>query len=465
MTPIIAIAGIAGLVWAVVLFRYGDLIAGCLAVLLVGSVFGHAFFHISMVTADRLLIVGLIAAYFIYRRLDLADPKPIEKADITVALFIAVLGFSTLTSNWKLNGAQPLATLLFFFCLPLVMYWIGRQAKLTEKSLLTIFSVLAVFAVYLGLTAFAETRQMWSVVFPKYIASTTYSEFFGRGRGPFLNPVGCGLYMSVGLFGVVQWWPRFRTVGRGVVLLTVGVILLGVYCTLTRSVWLGTAIGLLMIVGLSTPKGWRVPLMIAVIIAGSVVVVAKREKMNKFKRDKDVSVKDMSTSASLRPILATVGLKMFADHPLFGCGFGQYKEHDIEYLQLVVGDLDLEKARPYVQHNVFLAILAQTGLLGFGTYMIMLGYWARNAWQLWSCRQAPLWTRQHGLLLMALLAAYSFNGMFHDVGIISMVHMLLFFLSGVSQGLMPHSRCSLREQADPRTFVRGANNDYACQPG
>ena len=52
MTPLIAITGIAGLVWAIVLFRYGDLVAGCLAVLLVGSVFGHAFFHLSIIGTD-----------------------------------------------------------------------------------------------------------------------------------------------------------------------------------------------------------------------------------------------------------------------------------------------------------------------------------------------------------------------------------------------------------------------------
>ncbi|MEO8494776.1 MAG: O-antigen ligase family protein [Planctomycetota bacterium] len=451
MTPIIAIAGLAGLVWAIVLFRYGGLVAGCLAVLLVGSVFGHAFFHLSVITVDRLLIAGLIGAYIVYRRLDLAEPKPIEKSDLAVFLFVGVLAFSTFTGNWQLNGAQPLATLLFFFCLPVVLYWIGRQAKLTEQSLFTVFGFLAVFAVYLSLTALAETQQMWAVVFPKYIASPAYAEFFGRGRGPFLNPVGCGLYMSAGLFGAVQWWPRCRSAGRGVIVLTAGLILLGVYCTLTRSVWLGAGFGLLLIVGLSIPKSWRVPLLIAVVVAGTSVVVAKSDKLNHFKRDKDVSVKDMSESASLRPILATVAWKMFLDHPLFGCGFGQYKECDIEYLQLVVGDLDLEKARPYHQHNVFLAMLAQTGLLGFGAWIIMLGLWTRNAWRLWHSRVAPLWARQHALLLLALLAAYSFNGLFHDVSIISMANMLLFFVAGVGQGLVPqiHGARELSRASEP----------------
>ncbi len=454
MTPLIAIAGIAGLVWAVVLFRFGDLIAGCLAVLLVGSVFGHAFFHISVITADRLLIAGLAVTYIIYRRHGLADPKPIEKADLAVMMFVGAIGISTILGNWKLNGAQPLATFLFFFLLPATLYWVGRQAKLTEQAVFMIFAVLGLFAVYLGATAFAETRQMWSVVFPKYIASSTgHAEFFGRGRGPFLNPIGCGLYLSVGLFGIVQWWPKFRLPGRFVIVVSSCVILLGVYCTLTRSVWLGAAIGLLMIVWLAIPKSWRMPMFVAVCLAGAGVVVIKGDTLNKFKRDKDVSVKDMAKSASLRPIIATVGWKMFLDYPLFGCGFGQYKEYDIEYLQMVVGDLDLEKAKPYVQHNVFLGILTQTGLFGFGPMILMLGFWTRNAWQLWTSKQAPMWARQYALLFLALLVAYVFNGMFHDVGIITMVNMLLFFIAGVSQGLAPHIHGAAqpaRQQASDR---------------
>ena len=70
--------------------------------------------------------------------------------------------------------------------------------------------------------------------------------------------------------------------------------------------------------------------------------------------------------------------------------------------------------------------------------MMMLGLWTHNAWRLWNRHQAPLWARQHALLLLALLAAYAINGMFHDVAIISMVNMLLFFVAGVSQGLVPH---------------------------
>lgn len=454
MTAIVVIAGIVGLVWAAVLLRHGDLIGGCLAVLLAGSVFGHTFFHVSIVTADRLIIGGLLVAYIVYRRLGLADPKPIGKADIALLVFSGALAVNTLAHNWRLNGGQPAATALFFYLLPVVIYWIGRQAKLTERSLLSVFGFLTVFAVYLAVTGFAETRQMWSVVFPTYIGSASYQEFFGRARGPFLNPVGNGLFLSAGLFAVVQWWPRLSRLGRGALMAVAAVIFVGVYCTLTRSVWLGAGLGLLMIIWLAVPSTWRIPMFIALVLAAAPVLALKWQKLNSFKRDAHVSAHDMAQSAKLRPILAAIAWKMFQDYPLFGCGFGQYKEVDVNYFDERFGDLPLKMAGPYVQHNVFLALLTQLGIVGLGCWLLTLGLWARNAWRVWSNKQAPLWARQHGLVLIALLIAYAVNGMFHDIGIITMVNMLLFFAAGVCQGLAPHAEAATLPQ-QPRVQARG----------
>jgi O-antigen ligase len=449
MIAILLIAGIVGVVWAAVLLRHGDLIGGCLAVLLAGSVFGHSFYHVSVITADRLLIAGLIVAYLIYRQVGWADPKPLAKGDVAFLSFSGALALNTLAHNWRLDGAQPAALLLFFYLLPVAVYWIARQSRLDERACWSVFGFLGLFAVYLSVTGFAETRQLWSFVFPKYIATSSYQEFLGRGRGPFLNPIANGMFLCAGLFGVVQWWPHLNRLGRGVLIGVAVVICLGIYFTLTRSVWLGAGLGLLLIIWLAIPRSWRVPMVVAMALAGVPVLAMKWNKLNSFKRDANVSQHDMEQSAKLRPILATVAWKIFQDYPLFGCGFGQYKEVDVNYLDDRAGDLPLELARPYVQHNVFLALLTQTGLVGLGLWLMTLGLWARNAWRLWTSKQAPLWARQYGLVLIAMLIAYGVNGMFHDIGIITMVNTLLFLVAGVCQGLAPHIESSTFPQRQP----------------
>jgi O-antigen ligase len=154
-----------------------------------------------------------------------------------------------------------------------------------------------------------------------------------------------------------------------------------------------------------------------------------------FKRDKDVSAAEVADSAMLRPILATVAWRMFLDRPLLGFGFGHYVENRNFYLHDRSIELPLEKARRYVQHNTFLALLTDNGAIGLGLFSAVLVYWLWDAWRLWQAAAAPLWARQQGLLFLGMFGGYFPNAMFHDVAIIPMVNMLLFFLAGMTSGL------------------------------
>jgi len=99
----------------------------------------------------------------------------------------------------------------------------------------------------------------------------------------------------------------------------------------------------------------------------------------------------------------------------------------------------LEKARPFSQHNVFLSLLAETGLVGLGLFVTLWGLWIRDAWRVWRSRAAPAWARQLVLLFFVLLANYFAVGMFQDLSLIAMVNMVLFFLAGITAGLRPYA--------------------------
>src|SRR6185312_4052922 len=98
--------------------------------------------------------------------------------------------------------------------------------------------------------------------------------------------------------------------------------------------------------------------------------------------------------------MARVAWNMFIARPLLGCGVAQYPTQAIYYLNDRTTDLPLEKARIFIQHNVFLALLTETGLVGMGLFTLMLCFWTRDAWRLWQNRHAPLWVRQQGLLFL-----------------------------------------------------------------
>lgn len=455
MESILAIALPVALVWGAVVFCRGGLLGGCLAVLFTGCCFGYAWFRIPTepvpVTLDRLLWLALLVQYIVWRRWGLADPKPLGKADFAILAFFAVLLVSTLAHDWRQHGAAPVARLLFFWMMPLAVYWIARQSVATEHSVLAVFACLAIFGVYLAITALAETRQLHGLVFPRYVASAEYPDFLGRARGPLLNPIGNGMYQVVGLVSLFLWWPRLSRPGQLLLLGLAAVMCAGIASTMTRSVWMGAAAALLVLAGVTVPRSWRLPALGCVLLFGAALLGSEWERLLAFKRDRDLDARAAAESVELRPVLAAVAWKMFLDRPLLGCGFGQYLGASADYVSDRSTHLVLEKARPYVQHNTLLALLTETGAAGAGLFLVVLTLWSQGAWRLWQTRAAPLWARQAGLLFVVVAANYVINGMFHDVSIIAMVNMLLFFLAGLSAGVQSTASASAIEQLPQST--------------
>jgi hypothetical protein len=225
----------------------------------------------------------------------LVKKKPLGRADAMWGALLVVIAISTLTHDWSLNGSQPLSRLVFYFLAPATLYWLVRQSNLGSRQLAMTFGFFTVFGLYLAVTAFAEANQMWWLVYPRYIASPKFEEFFGRGRGPLLNPVGDGLYMIAGLACLSTFWPDSRSRqsflgirARQSLVLALSVILLaGLYFTLTRSIWLAAAMVLVLVVGTRIPRSARLPVAFVSLIFAGGLVALNWGKMQSFKRDRE----------------------------------------------------------------------------------------------------------------------------------------------------------------------------------
>jgi hypothetical protein len=335
-----------------------------------------------------------------------------------------------------------------------------------------LFISLAVFGAYLALTSLAEQYELSWAVFPRYIVDTAAkanAEFVGRARGPFLHPVGNGIALAICLGASLMLWPQiprglshflrqeednltnpldcrknWDCPPRGDFYARLGQLLLvplfllfaAALCfTLTRSVWIGGAFTLALIVGLSLPWNWRMPILIGGLLLAVAFSATEWERLMAFKRDKNLDADKVAESVELRPVLARIAWEMFLDRPLFGCGYAQYGKEHVSYLTDRSTALVLEKGHAYIQHNVVFSLLTETGLLGLGLFLLLCGLWGLDAWRLWQSPTAPLASRQMGLLMLAALGVYFINGMFHDVSVIPMANMTLFFLAGVTAGL------------------------------
>ena len=411
-----------------------------IGIVIVGSVFGYEFFHISNgpipITLDRVLFGLMLALAGWLWLVNKEDLRPINRMDIAMVGLIGVLLFGTVTNDYKFQNNLPLSRLLFFYLIPAGVYAVARTAKLGEKELKIYTVAFGIFAIYLALTAVAEMKYIYAFVFPKYIINSETVEFLGRGRGPFLNPVSNGVFQISGLCCIWFWWPKSSVRVRFLIAIATLIIVAGIYATLTRSVWLSLIVVGGIVIWMPAKQHEKGMMFVAATLAMIMAFPVIGDKLTSFKRDKEVTESQMSESAQLRPLFLTVAMRMFQDRPIFGCGFGQYAREKYPYLQDPYTGKQLSKTKTYMQHNVFLAYLTESGLVGLSFLLVMLAMMTRLAYQLWSDLRKPLYLRQFGLLLASLLACYCVNGMFHDTSIMPMFNMLLFFAAGVANNIV-----------------------------
>ena len=396
-----------------------------------GYVFGHAFFHIHVVTLDRVLWAVLIAQLFIWWRCGWLERQPWGKPEYLLAAWFGWLAVSTLTHDWRTDGSEPLAHLLFFFTIPVGLYFVARHASLSERKVELLLAACVVFGIYLAVTSFAETRQWWWMVYPSHIGSTDNMNYFGRGRGPLLNATGNGVLLTTCLCGGLALWPRTGRSGKLMLLVYAAIMAVGIYCTYTRSVWLGAAAAVAMMLWFALPRRTRIPLFVCGAVAMAVLLGGFGERFVAFKRDVYATASDTRESIRLRPILAMVAWKMFLDQPLAGCGFGQYTHARNAYLGDRDTQLTLEHARPYTQHNVLLRLVTETGLPGVAMFVVLIVLWATDALRIARNRDGPWWARALSLVFLGTLIAYMTNGMFHDVSEINMMNAHLLLWAGL----------------------------------
>ncbi len=204
----------------------------------------------------------------------------------------------------------------------------------------------------------------------------------------------------------------------------------------------------MIVVGLAVPWRWRLAVVGGSVLASVAVIVTQWETPGGVQAGPvALSAEETAESAKLRPILAAVAWRMFCDRPLWGCGFGQYPEGAVDYLADRTIDLPLEKARPFVQHNVLLALLTETGLAGMGLFAIVLGLWLQDGMAaLAIAGRAPLGPATRVCCSLPLAGNYLVNGMFQDVAKIPMIHMWLFFAAGL--------RGAAKRRAEPGALNR-----------
>ncbi|RIK82490.1 MAG: hypothetical protein DCC68_06255 [Planctomycetota bacterium] len=441
MSFIALIAAIVALAWTPILLARSSLAVAGVVFVVLANCFGLEFMSIDVgpinMSIERFLLLALPIAYVVQRRAGKLDPKPFERADWALVGLIGFMIVSTFSHDWQSAsafGAPVIQHLINGYLIPLVLFWIVRQTKITARELRNVYAGLVAFGVYLALTGIAESLGAWSFVFPKYIANAEIGLHFGRARGPMVHAVTYGMALATCMFCGWMLWPGSSRRTQLALLALLPLALAAIYFSKTRSVWLGAALGTGILMLTQFRGAWRPLLFGGAVGIGLLVTVVNFERIVAFDR-KDNTAAQTRESAESRQSFLYVSWQMFKDKPLFGFGFGQFPTQKLPYLSDRDTDLQLEAIRPWSHHNTYLSVLTELGLVGLALFVGILAAWAVRGWQLWRDPEAPAWVQNHGALMLAVLAMYAMQCLFHEMSFTARDNSLVFLMAGLTSGL------------------------------
>lgn len=462
--PVVAAAlGLAALAWGVILARRASLLVVCGLLIVVGYVFGHEFWNAHVgplpLTLDRLLLAGVLGIFVWKVRYGGISLRRMTGSDWALAALIALLCLSaTLSGQPDLSDGitSKWGRLLAGFLIPTVVYVVVRQLPITHREWSRVLASFVALGIYLALTGMCEIAGMWSLVFPHYISDPTLGIHFGRARGPDLNSVSLGIYLTACCACAWILLPEVRRRWQQLaILIALPLMAFSVLLTYTRSTWIGFAASGLVIAAIQMPRRWRMPAVTAGVLVGLLLAVTSWSQLTGLKREG--TAEEAAHSVDQRASIAYVSWHMFWDHPILGVGFGRYYDRKLPYLSDRSQQIELESIRGLHHHNTLLSMLTEMGLVGFTAFVAMLIAWALAAWQLATNVAASPWMRAQGVLMLALVANYLCSAVFHDLTLLPSQELLLFAFAALTVNLQQAASCAVARDIGASAVSSGSS--------
>lgn len=338
----------------------------CLLGVIVSNIFsGHwSAFHLP-VGLDRMFfglgMVLLILDPWAWRRTGLRlRPVHVAMFALLTIATVSAAGHSTLFNSYGLFALlDRLIVPFLLFCVAPVVFCTPARRDLLLKTL-------TLLGLYLGFTALMETLHVWSLVFPRYISDPGVGIQFGRARGPFVASEAMGMACSACAFAAAAGVVRFRGLWRAVSVLVVVLAAAGALESLTRSVWVGTVLGI--VVAMVGSKGTRkfLPAVLAVVAVAVVALLAYVPGLSdsvdqRAGTTRSVMDRQNTNAAAVRVVEA---------HPLTGVGWVKFIDVSPDWVRQA-DDYPITNVTIEV-HNVVLGRAAELGIPGAAAFVLAI---------------------------------------------------------------------------------------------
>jgi O-antigen ligase len=395
------------------------------------------------VAFDRVILLTGLAGIALRAR---TDPRYRPRLQPVHGVIAVAAVYAVGSAMWvgTLGERSALFTLLDRYALVgFVLFLVAPVAFRTEEQRTHLLAGLVAVGGYLGITACTQGLGLDQLVFPRFILDESIGHHVDRARGPFLEAGANGLAMFAcavaSVIAAARWRGRWRQVAIGVCALC----LLGILFTLTRQVWLGAVLG--AVVGLAvTPRlrSHAVPL----ILAGFLVVLAAYSTAPGLRARVDSRANNERTVWD-RLNSGRAALRMVADRPLLGFGWGMFERESVPYYA-VARDYPLSHVRNL--HNLILSNAVELGLVGLTLWAAAL--LAALAGALLRRGPPELEPWRYGLVALAVCWLVVVN--FTPFGY-TFTNYLLWMWAGLAAGTaLPESPVPVAHEPRPRRPIR-----------
>lgn len=372
-----------------------------------------------------------------------------------LAVLLAVLGVMLTL------GRVHIRQYLNGYAIPYAMFIVAKNSFETRKSVdRFLLWFIVPLSIYFPLTAIFEHYRMTQLIFPKYILSPEVGGeeivWGGRAMGVFLQPVATG-FAFVGIY-VLSIHALSKMKGAIAKLIMVFITLVtpvAVFFTYTRSVYMGYGIGLLIIALFS-----RRSRVLGAIVLVALVLGVLGNWENVTSEDREVGGMGTKSTAQSRLVLVEVSLKMFADRPFVGVGFTRFKDYAGPYVAdveaTILGYREAWVAKRVGQHNHFLTVLTEIGLIGFVPLVLVYFFLLRTLWKAHGAGTES-YDGDFVVAVWAVWAGYIINILFIEPRFFEFMNVFPFILAGIVVG--GYQRAMLKRFAEPALHERSLSHE------
>jgi putative inorganic carbon (HCO3(-)) transporter len=357
-----------------------------------------------VVASLPLVVVGVVVAFWVIQRyrvgalvlLLLSIPlggltfaEVVSPVTVLAAVALAVWLWRVLSGSERIEFSHMQLPLAIFLLWGIA----GIYGALDVGNAIKVLSIFVMGAsVYLVTSQTIRSPQeahgvMWAAAFAVAITVlyTVVAGFGGSGYdvqadegggsydrfgGIFGSPNLLGGFLAIAIPSMVAlaaserlWWGRLSGY------LLVIAAMAGLVLTYSRGAWLGTGVGLLMLLPVLKRGSW---LVLGPVLLGPVLVGMATSADAVLSRVESIAAAGSDPALISRLEIWGVATRLVAEHPLLGVGLGNFQA---AYGKLMVPDLPLltyPLELPEHAHNLFLNLAVEVGLVGVSAFAWLL---------------------------------------------------------------------------------------------